>query len=554
MTNEQNVQDFSQLQLDPELVQAVTERGYTSPTPIQAAVIPTMLTGQDVIGQAQTGTGKTAAFALPILQNLEPTDWHVQSLVLAPTRELALQVSRAFQEYGRHRRAKVLAVYGGQPYGPQIRQLKQGAQIVVGTPGRLLDLIKRGILDLSRVRTVVLDEADEMLSMGFIEDIETILAQAPAERQTALFSATLPPAIRRLAQRYMQEPQSIAIQQKQRTVAAIEQRVYLVNESDKLAVLTRLFEVESMDSALIFARTRHATGQLASELTRRGYPAEALNGDLSQEARERVLRRFQGHRTKVLVATDIAARGLDIDHISHVFNFDLPQNPEVYVHRVGRTGRAGKTGVAITLMTPKEQGALRRIEKFTRQKMALTPVPTTEAIQARRDADLLARMTSWLERGQSDREREMVASLVQAGHDPLEVAAAALKLAQAEEKRRPIEPVSPVRTGYARKPARQGKRFNSRGHRNGGRSYGNTAREPGMVRLHFSAGRTQGVRPNDVVGIIARQAEIPGRVIGAIRIQEQHTFVDVPEQFVEQVLARNGRYQLRRRPVTIQRA
>ena len=292
--------EFSQLNLHPQLVQAVSDLGYAAPTPIQAAIIPLMLSGQDVMGQAQTGTGKTAAFSLPVLQNLEAGQGHVQVLVLVPTRELALQVSKAMADYGRYLAAQVQAVYGGQPYGHQISRLKKGVDIVVGTPGRLLDLIDKKVLDLSSIRTVVLDEADEMLSMGFIEDIESILDETPANRQTALFSATLPASVQRLAKRYLQVPQSISIRPEQPTVAAIEQRYYLVNDADKLAALTRLFEVETISSALIFVRTRAASGELANALTTRGFPAEALSGDLSQDMRERVMDRFRHEQIKVL--------------------------------------------------------------------------------------------------------------------------------------------------------------------------------------------------------------------------------------------------------------
>ncbi|MFO8011218.1 MAG: DEAD/DEAH box helicase, partial [Dehalococcoidia bacterium] len=333
MTNE-----FTQLGLHPQLVQTVTELGYTAPTPIQAEVIPLMLAGHDVIGQAQTGTGKTAAFALPLLQNLQQAKRCVQALVLAPTRELAMQVTQATHEYGNSQRVRVLAVYGGQPYGQQISRLRQGVDIVVGTPGRLLDLIKKGELDLSGVSTVVLDEADEMLSMGFIEDIKEILSKTPSERQTALFSATIMAEIRNLANKYMKSPHSVTIESKHLTVDAVDHRCCLVNREDKLAVLTRLFEVEDITSALIFVSTRIGTSNLVNELMGRGVAAEALNGDLNQQTREQVLNRFRRNQSTVLVATDVAARGLDIDDISHVFNYDLPLDPEMYVHRIGRTG------------------------------------------------------------------------------------------------------------------------------------------------------------------------------------------------------------------------
>ena len=315
---------FDKLQLDPQLLQTLANIGHTIPTPIQAAVIPAMLDGHDVVGQSQTGTGKTAAFALPILQRLVRNQRHIQALVVAPTRELAIQVAAAFRNYGMGRSTSVLPVYGGESYGHQIKHLKKGVDIVVGTPGRLLDLVRKKLLDLGGVSTVVLDEADEMLSMGFIEDVETILGATTSNRQTALFSATMPQRIRHLADRYMNTPQSFTIGRQQLTVDSIQQRYYLVNPADKQAALTRLLEIEPITSALIFTRTRLGTGELVNELAHRGFPAEALNGDLSQEARVRVLNRFRDGKIKVLVATDVAARGLDIDGISHVFNFDLP--------------------------------------------------------------------------------------------------------------------------------------------------------------------------------------------------------------------------------------
>lgn len=546
------ITEFSELNLRPQLLQAVSELGYTQPTPIQAGVIPAMLAGQDVVGQAQTGTGKTAAFALPILHNLEPGQKQVQALVVTPTRELALQVAQAMFEYGRHQGVRVLSVYGGQPYGRQIGQLKRGVDVVVGTPGRLLDLLEQRAMDLSQLHTLVLDEADEMLSMGFIEDVEAILKQTPETRQTALFSATLPAEIRRLAEQYLRQPQNVTIQRPQLTVATIEQRYYLVNEPDKLAALTHLFETENVTTALIFARTRAGTGELANELSVRGFPAEALSGDLSQDAREQVLNRFRSRQITVLVATDVAARGLDIDDISHVFNFDLPLDPEIYVHRVGRTGRAGKTGVAITLLTPREKWRLQQIERFTKQPITHTPLPTVEAIQANREAQLKEKMLVWLRRGRCTQEKALVQQWVAEGYDVLDIAAAALKLARAEEKQRPIPAISEVVEEQPRqrqrpvmngKPQpRQGKSINSRSH------------EKGMVRLSLNAGKVHGLRPNDVVGAIASHANIPGSIIGAIHIQQEHTLLDIPEQFVTQVLHKSGQYRIRRQFVTVEPA
>ncbi len=542
--------NFSEFDLQQQLVQTIADIGYAAPTPIQSTVIPAMLADQDVIGQSQTGSGKTAAFSLPILHNLQTDQRHVQSLVVTPTRELAIQVADAMSTYGRQTGARVLAVYGGQPYDRQINRLKKGVDVVVGTPGRLLDLIRKNVLKLDRVATVVLDEADEMLSMGFIADIEAILDQTAPSRQTALFSATLPQRILRLAKQYMQAPQSFKIGGKQLTVETVEQRYYLVNEADKLAGLTRLFEVEPISRALIFARTRLGTTALANELALRGFPAEALNGDLSQDARVQVLNRFRNNKLKVLVATDVAARGLDIDDISHVFNFDLPQDPEVYVHRVGRTGRAGKTGIAITLLTPKERWGLRRIEELTKQKIKRMVLPSTEDIKLHRERQLLEKVTVWMRRGRCRREREIVAQLLEGGHDLAEVAAVALKLARAEEKQRPIAPLKAV-SDFSAPVTRQAIR---RPERRNGRGREATTHEKGMVRLLLSTGRADGVRVNHVVGTLSNIADIPGRSLGKISIQQQHTLVDVPEKLAGRVLGKGASYRIGNKPFTVQRA
>jgi ATP-dependent RNA helicase DeaD len=544
---------FDALNLHPQLVQAVTESGYTAPTPIQSAVIPLMLAGHDVVGQAQTGTGKTAAFALPVLNNLSGDERNVQCLVLVPTRELAIQVTNAFATYGRHSTVRALSIYGGQPYSRQIDSLKRGVQVVVGTPGRILDLINKRALHLNAIKTIVLDEADEMLSMGFIEDIETILKETPADRQTTLFSATMPPSIRRLAERYLSDPQTVSIAREHPTVEAIEQRVHLVKAAEKLAALTRLFEIEPITSALIFVRTRAGSGELANQLVSRGYPAEVLNGDLSQDTREQVLRRFRQNHIKVLVATDVAARGLDIDDISHVINYDLPDDEEVYVHRIGRTGRAGKTGIAITLVTPSEQWRLRKIEAFMRKKITRSALPSVDDIHAHREAQLLAQMEVWLRRGRTRREREMVDQLVESGYDPLDIAAAAMKIARADEKQRPISAVSEVDVWEgARTPRPLGRRERpSRAPRTGS---GRESHEAGMIRVSLSKGRKHGLRPNDIVSSLAYHADIPGHTIGKILIQDSHSLVDVPEEFLQQVLSKTSSYKIRKQPVEIQLA
>jgi len=560
---------FSDFNLHPALMQALTEFGYTTPTPIQSGMIPLMLSGIDVIGQAQTGTGKTAAFSLPILHNYQPRKTP-QALVLAPTRELALQVAEAMQGYGRHLRVQVLAVYGGQGFGQQIMRLCRGVDIVVGTPGRLLDLLDRKILDLSAVKTVVLDEADEMLKMGFIDDVEAILAKTPLTRQTALFSATVSEPIRRLADRYMRAPQSVTIQRNQVTAIAIEQRYYLVRQTDKIAALTRILEHEDVKRALIFARTRIGTAELATALARQGFSAETLNGDLTQEARERVLNRFRNNQIQVLVATDVAARGLDIDDISHVFNHDLPSEVEVYVHRIGRTGRASKTGIAISLMTPAEHTHLRRIEAFTRQKFLRATLPSVEDIMKRRSLQLTEQVSMWLKRGRINRERAIVNELIALGHDPLDIAAAALKLARGDEKQRTIAPVAAVEEikekrskSFNREPRRRSYRaekhspspshFFSRApyksaplHRSGKNSH-----ETGMVRLTLDVGKTHGINPSDLVGTIAYHADIPGSAIGKIHVENQKSFVDVPKVFLPQVMKQAGKYKIRAQVVTV---
>ncbi|MDP7525073.1 MAG: DEAD/DEAH box helicase, partial [Dehalococcoidales bacterium] len=485
-----------------------------------------------------------------ILQNMERDHRGVQVLVLAPTRELAVQVAQAAHKYGSCLNVRVLAVYGGQSYSSQISRLKQGVDIVVGTPGRLLDLMKGGELDLSGVSTLVLDEADEMLSMGFIKDIEEIIDAIPSERQTALFSATISPKINIIAKNYMRSPRSVIIRGKQLTVDTLEHHYYLVDKEDKLAVLTRIFEMGDIASALIFVGTRVGTGELVTELMGLGFPAEALNGDLSQPTREQVLNRFRRNQTKVLVATDVAARGLDINDISHVFNYDLPLNPEMYVHRVGRTGRAGKVGIAISLLTSKEEWRLRRVEGFTKQKITRMQIPTVEEIEQHREAQLLDQMMVWLQRGRCQKELRMVTQLAETGHEPLQIAAIALKIARAEEKQRPISPISEVKEGRPRRarPEVKGRK------KENGRNGANGSSKEGMVRLTLGAGKSHGVRPADVVGTIAYHASIPGSTIGEISILDNYTLVDVPREYLEQTLTKAGKYQIHKKVVSLELA
>jgi len=457
---------FEDLCLHPALMKAVEQMGFEQPTPIQQAAIPFLLEGRNVVAQAQTGTGKTAAFALPMLHHLlaeesQPFDGRVRALVLAPTRELAIQVAEATSRMGKNSPVRVMAVYGGQSYDIQKRQLKRGVEVVVGTPGRLLDLIRQGVLDLSQVQYLVLDEADEMLEMGFIEDVETILSEVSENRQTALFSATMPAPVRKLADRYLNDPEEIAINPTRLTVADTEQLYIRVREENKQAALIRFLEAEEVKSALIFARTKARAQELADALIQAGYPAEALHGDLSQARRETVLNRFRRHNITLLVATDVAARGLDIENVSHVFNYDAPGDPEDYVHRIGRTGRAGRKGIAITFFNSRDvRVKLKAIEAYTRQPLKETAPPSREEILAKRDERFIERLSEQIGKGSiSDsftaRERALIARLTSSAFDLVDIAAAAIQLARAGESELPAESlVEPAETRPARKSNR----------------------------------------------------------------------------------------------------
>lgn len=518
---------FAALGLSEPLLKAIAELGYEAPTPIQAQTIGRLMAGQDVIGQAQTGTGKTAAFALPMLERVDPGARQVQAIVLTPTRELAVQVAEAAHRYGRYRGISVLPIYGGQPIERQLRALRQGVHVVIGTPGRVMDHLRRGSLDLSHVRYVVLDEADEMLDMGFIEDMEWILDHLPTARQTALFSATMPDAIQALAHKHLREPATVTIAGDKMTVPQIEQRYYDVAPAHKLNALATILDHEAPGAAIIFTRTKVAAAELTESLSGRGYSVDALHGDMNQAMRDSVMRRFRDGAVEILVATDVAARGLDIENVSHVFNYDIPNDPEAYVHRVGRTGRAGRAGTAITLVTPRERRLLRDIERMTGARIKPVKLPTRADVAARRVEALKSTVRERVGQGDLEPYLALVDSLTD-DLDLAEVAAATLSLLANADRRGPLVLVEEEDT-----PAEESRAAT------------------GTVRLFIDAGRKDGVRPADIVGAIANEARVPGREIGAIDIYDRFSFVDIPERYRDAVLAAMSRTTLVGQPVTI---
>jgi ATP-dependent RNA helicase DeaD len=526
-----NTISFDQFQLNPPLMQAINEIGYETPTPIQVKTIPLLLEGRDVIGQAQTGTGKTAAFALPILQNLDIGRKSVQALVMTPTRELGLQVAEAFHAYGKHLgNVRTLPVYGGQSIQTQMTRLKSGVQIVVGTPGRIMDHLRRGTLKFDALKIVILDEADEMLRMGFIDDVDWILAQAPQERQIALFSATMPAEVRRIADRYLKNPATVHIEQKTLTLPTTQQNYLVVPEGQKLDALSSVLEaeVESGEATLIFARTKIGAAELAEKLQARGCAAEAMHGDMNQVQRENVIRRLRNGDLEIVVATDVAARGLDVERIGLVVNYDIPYDTESYVHRIGRTGRAGREGKALLFVTPRQRSMLRDIERFTGQRIEPVKMPTQGEIAARRIALFKERILETLEGEDLDMYLNLVTELsMESNRDMAEIAAAAARMARGD---RPLQVnIEPVRSETVR--------INE-----------------GMVRLFIDVGHMSGVRPGDIVGAIANEGGIPGTAIGHIDIYDRFSFVDVQSGYVDQVLKRMSGSIIRSRDLRIRLA
>jgi len=526
---------FNQLALKPPLLKALDEVGYETPSPIQAQTIPLMLQGKDVVGQAQTGTGKTAAFALPILSRLDLNQKNPQVLVLAPTRELAIQVSEAFQKYAHHMKGfHVLPIYGGQDYGVQIRALQRGVHVAVGTPGRVMDHIRRGTLVLDNLATLVLDEGDEMLRMGFIDDVEWILDQTPEDRQIALFSATMPKQIRRIATRYLNKPVEVTIKVKTTTAETIRQRFWPVQGFHKLDALTRILEAEPFDAMLIFVRTKISTMELSEKLEARGYACAALNGDIQQKQRERTIDQLKKGKLDILVATDVAARGLDVGRISHVVNYDIPTDTEAYVHRIGRTGRAGREGDAILFVTPREKRMLYAIEHATRKKIEMMDLPSTDVINNKRIEKFKQRITETLEGVDLSLFSEMIKQY-QLEHDAptLQIAAALAQLYQGEAPFLLQNKPHPKADRHWDKDdrsqrGRKGRQEHARKDRPRVSPKKDDQPAEGMERYRIAVGHDHGVMPGNIVGAIANEADIEGRQIGRINIHDEYSTVDLP--------------------------
>ena len=522
---------FADLGLDPQVLATLTAVGYETPSPIQARIIPPMLDGRHVMGLAQTGTGKTAAFALPILSRIVPGGKLPQALVLAPTRELALQVSEAFEKYaGRSAGVHVLAIYGGQGYGVQLSALRRGVDVVVGTPGRIMDHLDKGTLDLSELKFLVLDEADEMLNMGFAEDVESILSGTPDSKQVALFSATMPQQIKRLSKRYLTDPVEVKVESRTTTSDTITQRYLTVSYPQKVEALTRILEVENFDAMIVFTRTKNETETLAEKLRARGFSAQAINGDVAQVQRERTVGQLKSGALDILVATDVAARGLDVERISHVVNYDLPMDTESYVHRIGRTGRAGRSGDSIAFVTPREKHMLRAIEKATRQQLTQMSMPSVDDINSSRLSRFDDAITAALsEPNRVDFFRDVVAHYV-SEHDVAEIDVAAA-LAAVLQGDRPLllepEPVRPAhdrRTDRPDRPARSGQ--------HDGRQGGERRRsgDENLASYRIAVGRRHKVEPRQIVGALANEGGLGRRDFGKIDIRADHSLVELPRE------------------------
>ncbi|CEH35697.1 DEAD/DEAH box helicase [Romboutsia lituseburensis] len=537
-----NIMKFEDLQINDDIKKAIADMGFEEPSPIQSQSIPVILSGKDVIGQAQTGTGKTAAFSIPVLETVDPEDKSLQAVVLCPTRELAIQVSKEIRKIGKYMHGiKTLPIYGGQPIDRQIKSLKGGVQIVIGTPGRVIDHINRKTLKMDNVKMVILDEADEMLDMGFREDIETIIEKTPEDRQTIFFSATMPKGILDLTKAYQNNPEHIKVVRKELTVPNIKQYYIETRSANKLEVLCRLVDVYNPKLSVVFCNTKRGSDELVSELQARGYFADALHGDLKQTQRDIVMDKFRSGTIDILVATDVAARGIDVDDVEAVFNYDLPQDEEYYVHRIGRTGRAGRNGISFSFVFGKEMRKMRDIEKYTKTKLVKHDIPSIADVEEKKVSAFFKEVKTVIDEGHLAKQLQWIESFCQEAEEDyssMDVAAALLKLALGEEKQEIIEEKPRERTRERRE----------------GRSKGTTGAQEGMVRLFINVGRNQRVQAKDIVGAIAGEAGIPGKLVGTIDIYDKYTFVEVPKQNAKKVLEKMKDIKIKGNKINIEQA
>ncbi len=520
---------FDELDLYPQILRGIAEMGFEEATPIQARAIPVLMNGGDVIGQAQTGTGKTAAFGIPLLQKVDSQNKKTQAIILCPTRELAIQVAEEIRNLSKYMHGiKILPVYGGQDIGKQIRSLKGGAQIIVGTPGRVMDHLRRRTIRCDEVHAIVLDEADEMLNMGFREDIETVLGYLPEERQTVLFSATMPKPILEITKKYQKNAETIKVVKKELTVPSIEQYYYDVKRKDKMEVLSRLLDVYNPKLSLVFCNTKRMVDEVTSALQGRGYFAEGLHGDMKQAQRDRVMNSFRNGKTEILVATDVAARGIDVDNVEAVFNYDLPQDDEYYVHRIGRTGRAGKCGQAFTFVKGKEVYKLKDIQRYCKTKILAKPIPSMDDVTQIKLEKILQHIGTVIEEEDLTKAINMVDSYVnETDYTAMDIAAAFLKLAMGGKEEQPVP------TEF---------------------EFGDTGAEEGMVRLFVNIGKKQNVKPGDILGAIAGESGMPGKLVGAIDMFDKYTFVEVPREYGKEVMQAMANAKIKGKTISIEPA
>lgn len=522
---------FEDLELDAKIMRAITDMGFEAASPIQGQAIPLELQGLDIIGQAQTGTGKTAAFGIPLLQKIDPKNKKPQGIILCPTRELAIQVSEEIRRLAKYMHGvKVLPIYGGQEIGRQIRSLKDGVQVIIGTPGRVMDHMRRKTVKMDQIHTVVLDEADEMLNMGFLEDMETILSALPEERQTLMFSATMPQAIQRIAANFQKDPQIVRVVKKELTVPKVTQYYYEVKPKNKLEVMCRLLDLYDPKLSVVFCNTKKQVDELVQGLQGRGYFAEGLHGDLKQEQRDRVMRAFRTGRTDILVATDVAARGIDVDDVEAVFNYDVPQDDEYYVHRIGRTGRAGREGKAFNLVVGKEVYKLREIQRYCKTRIIPQAIPSLDDVTSIKADKILDQVGEVLQDSDLSKVIDIVEKRVlEEDYTTLDLAAALLKMMMGEEGEELLEENRPLRELEDLEDESR----RSRGGRNG---RGSRGRNEDVARLFINIGKNQGIRPGDILGAIAGESGMPGRMVGSIDMFDNYTFVEVPREHADVVL------------------